>query len=117
MHNSKAPLIQVNFDPSQVLKQAEANLHQTFRQAIDAEIRHFCNENKHHTPSGLKVMTGAGLLLIREWLEKKFDDPELQNRMDTYFNANFDRIMEAAMQTALEHKAKAFVFSKAATKA
>lgn len=52
--------------------------------------------------------------MIRDFLEKKFDDPKTQNKMEEFFERNFDRIMEEAMQKALQHKANGFVFGKAA---
>ena len=98
--DSKDCSFTVNLAPQQILAEAEDNLKKTFRRNVDKQIDSF-----FHT-------SGAGSLLIHEWLEKKFDDPKTLEQMEKYFTANFDRIMEGAMQKAMEHQAKKFAFTK-----
>lgn len=103
----------VSFDPQQTIKNAEEQLVNEFKRTTVSQINAFFSELENYREGVLKKNTGAGLLMIRDFLEKKFDDPKTQEHMTKYFDANFDRIMEEAMQKALEHKAKAFVFNKA----
>jgi hypothetical protein len=114
---SKAFSFQINFAPQQILQEAENQLMKSMRYRTESEITAFFGETSSYSPGGtLQKTPGAGLLLIRDFLEKKFDDPKTQQRMEEFFEKNFDRIMEEAMQKALQHKANAFAFGKAKDK-
>lgn len=106
----------VSFDPQPLLKDVEQRLIKDFRYTLDREITAFFSERIQHTSNGPVRIAEPGLLLIREALEKKFDDPKTQEKMAEYFEKNFERIMEECMQKALQHKANAFVFAKAKEK-
>lgn len=100
------------FDTQALIKDAEEQILKAFKNATDREIKGFFSENEYYREGKLITISGAGLLLIREFLQKKFDDPNTQDRMEKFFEANFDRLMEEAMQKAIQHKANAFVFAK-----
>lgn len=102
------------FNPAPIIKDAEEQMLKTFKHRTNAEIDAFFSENQTYHGRELVKNPGAGLLLIRDFLEKKFDDPKTQARMETYFENNFERLMDEAMQKALQHKANGFVFGKAA---
>lgn len=104
----------IRFSPEETLKEAESQMQKAFRQTCNHEINTFFSENERYIGRELQKNPGAGLLLIRDFLEKKFDNPKTLERMEAYFDNNFDRIMEEAMQKALQHKANGFVFGKAA---
>lgn len=105
----------ITFDPSHELKDAEESLKKKFVSTIRNQVDNFFEERQIHVGNGkLEKITGPGGLLINDWLEKKFDDPATIAKMETYFTENFDRILEGALQKALEHKAKKFAFNKVA---
>lgn len=106
----------LSFDPQPILKEAEERIKKEFKQATAAQIEAFFSEKQRWGDKGVEKVSGAGLLLIRDFLEKKFDDPKTLEKMQKYFDDNFDRIMEECMQKALQHKANAFVFQKAKDK-
>ena len=112
--NSKDTSFTIRFDPEQILQDAEAQMQKTFRYACVNQIDAFFGEITRYECNVLKKIPGAGFLMIRDFLEKKFDDPKTQAKMEEFFERNFDRIMEEAMQKALQHKANGFVFGKAA---
>ena len=112
--NSKDTSFTIRFAPEQILQDAEAQMQKAFRSSCSNQIDAFFGEITRYECNTLKKIPGAGLLMIRDFLKKKFDDPKTQERMEAYFNNNFERIMEEAMQKALQHKANGFVFGKAA---
>ena len=112
--NSKDTNFTIRFSPDQILQDAEAQMQKAFRSSCSNQIDAFFGEITRYEGSTPRKIPGAGLLMIRDFLEKKFDDPKTQNKMEEFFERNFDRIMEEAMQKALQHKANGFVFGKAA---
>lgn len=114
--NSHNPFAKVNLsiDTAPILKEVEAQMVASFKMVATREVRSFFDEQMSWGggPDKFVRSTGAGLLLIREFLEKKFDDPATLQHMHNYFDNNFERIMEEAMQKAIQHKANAFVFQK-----
>lgn len=91
----------INFAPEQILETFENELKKNFCTKLEKEANAFLEEG------------GAGLLLIREFLEKKFDDPKTVEAMDKFWEHNFERILEAAMEKALTHKLNDAAFHKA----
>lgn len=102
----------INFAPEQFLAEAENLLKKQFHQTIAHSVTNFFIDKKVHTSKGLERFTGPGALLVNDWLEKKFDDPKTQERMEKFFEDNFDNILREAMRAALKHQAKKFAFSK-----
>lgn len=116
MASGKPMNFSLEFDPSDILESAKSQMSNAFKNSTSREIESFFN-SKTTYPNGLNgkavKVEGPGLLLINEFLEKKFDDPATQAWMESYFNKNFERIMEESMRKALEHRAKGFAFNKA----
>lgn len=104
----------INFDPHQYVKEVEEKLHKTFLGAIESQVEWFFVDKKVHQGNGkLEHVTGPGALLIDEWMGQKFADPKTIEKMNKYFEDNFERILEESIQKALEQKAKKFAFAKA----
>lgn len=114
MSNNKGNFsFSINFAPEQIMAHFENELKKNFETACRYEIRKFCEDNRELHNGKITNVPGAGLLLIRDFLEKKFDDPKTQEWMEKFYNDNFDRIMGQAMEKALLHRANAFAFHKA----
>lgn len=117
-NDSQPVAFKIHFTPDQLLAEAEARIKDTFRATALAQISaHFGEHTEHdrNQPLGSqkpRKIAGAGLLQIREFLEKKFDDPATHAWMERFFETNFESIMSAAMQKACEHKANGVVFGK-----
>lgn len=109
--------IAFQIDDQAIVREMQEQLRKRFEAAAIIEVREYFSESYERSNDGtFKKVAGVGLLQIRELLEKKFDDPKTQQRMEEYFEANFERIMNAAMEKALQHKANAFVFGKTKNK-
>ena len=106
----------INFAPKQILQDAEKSLHDSFKSTMRRQIEMFLSSGKEY-PNGYNkppvIIKGAGLLMIEDFLEKKFDDPKTFEQMEKFYNDNFESIMGEAMAKALQHRANAFAFHKA----
>lgn len=111
-HNDTTRQFNISFDPSSIIKDAEKRMMNEFQQATEKQIRAFCSSDTVWKGNERVEIPGAGLLLIREFLEKKFDDPKTQERLGKFFEENFDRIMGEVMEKAIQHKVNAFVFAR-----
>lgn len=110
--NAQKQSLNINFDPTQVLKEAEAKLAKEFENTIKNEISAFCDERSRYVGNEIVKTPGAGLLLIRDFLEKKFDDPKTQEMMQKFFEANFERIMTETLEKAIQHRVNAHTFAE-----
>jgi superfamily II DNA or RNA helicase len=108
--------LNIGFDAADLQKQFEEELLQEFKRTAAQQIGRFFRTDRQYVPSAggkaLVTTKGAGVLLIEEFLQKKWDDPNTQERMQRYFDNNFDRIMEESMQKAIQHKTNAMAFAK-----
>lgn len=112
MSNRSPQNFQIAFTPEKILDDVERELAMAFRRNAMAQIEFFVGERRVHTGNGVEVIPGAGRLLIQDWLEKKFDDPATIEMMEKFFNENFERLMTAAIEKAVQHKANGMVFGK-----
>lgn len=109
-NNAQKQSFTINFDPAQTMKEAEARLAKEFENTIKNEISAFCDETSRYNGNKIVKTPGAGLLLIRDFLEKKFDDPKTQEMMQKFFDDNFERIMAETLEKAIQHKVNAHMF-------
>lgn len=110
-NNAQKQSFTINFDPTQVMKEAETRLAKEFENTIKNEISAFCDETSQWNGNKLNKTPGAGLLLIRDFLEKKFDDPKTQEMMQKFFDDNYDRIMNDTLEKAIQHRVNAHTFA------
>lgn len=110
----------ININTETERKELEKYALATFKQTARNSIQeHFQNSVRYSPdiPGKTIKLEGPGTLEINETLAKFFDDPKTLQRMDKFFNENFDRIMEETMTKALQHHCNRLIFSRTRNKA
>lgn len=82
------------------------------RSASELVSSHF-SKRKVTTANGTTTVTGPGYLELEEMLDKLFGSEKMRERMQKYFDDNFDRIFAATMDEAISHGIRKEIFSDA----
>lgn len=105
----------LSLDPTDVLAETEKSLRTAFKNKCISEINAFFKDQRiiPYSTGPVTDPAGAGTLLIQQFIEKKFDDPDTIKWMEDYYNNNFERIFAGAMEKAMDHVARKTAFNKA----
>ena len=82
------------------------------RAASDMVTKHFSKYNMH-TQGGVIKMTGPGYLEIEAMLDKLFGSEKMKEKMQKFFDENYDRIFAETMEEAMKHGIRKEIFDDA----
>ena len=82
------------------------------RTASDMVTKHFSKYNMH-TQGGVIKMTGPGYLEIEAMLDKLFGSEKMKEKMQKFFDENYDRIFAETMEEAMKHGIRKEIFDVA----
>jgi hypothetical protein len=104
----------VNIDQEQHRKHLESEMNARVKHVIGQEINGFFSRTKtyDHVKNTFTETVGPGVKEITDMTENAFLDDKFQKAMTDYFEANWKRIFEEAMEKALQHKANGVAFNK-----
>ena len=84
------------------------------RTASDMVTKHFSKYNIR-TQGGVKKVTGPGYLEIEDMLDKLFGSEKMKEKMQKFFDENYDRIFAETMEEAMKHGIRKEIFVDART--
>jgi hypothetical protein len=108
--------IVADFDEKPFKAELRERMERAYKNTGINAIDNFFSARPIGTISGTGVremVKGEGLKEIEDFLITKFCDVAFQERIDAYFEANWQRIFEEGMQKAIEHHVKKIAFNKA----
>lgn len=105
-----------NADLSDIEKDIERFIQANAKRVIQQQISEFFSQNERHVKrngvSQLDKVTGAGYGAIQKKIVSFSNDDELQAQMHTYFEENWKRFLDEAMQKAASRAAHKLVFNR-----
>lgn len=110
--------IKISFDETDTNKEFVSRLQAAYKYSGLQLIEKFFENrtvSRYDAATGIKVtetIQGDGVKEIEHFITKKFCDPLFQERIDTYFEENWERIFEECMVKALTHKANGVAFNR-----
>ena len=84
------------------------------RTSADMVNKHFSKYNMY-TQGGVKKMIGPGYLEIEDMLDKLFGSEKMKEKMQKFFDENYDRIFAETMEEAMKHGIRKEIFVDART--
>lgn len=120
MNKKQIASLPLEIDTSRFQKMVDDSLEKTMRETINNRISFlFINPAEQSRYDYLKRAypsdpdLAVGYNFVKELLDKKILDDKFQKYIDEYTDRNFTRILDAALEKALEHKAHGMAFRMA----
>ena len=117
MNKKQIASLPLEIDTSRYQKMVDDSLEKAMKETISNRISFlFINPAEQSRYDYLKRAystdpdLAAGFNFIKELLDKKLLDDKFQKYIEDYAERNFTRILDAALEKALEHKANAMAF-------
>lgn len=120
MNKKQIASLPLEIDTSRYQKLVDDTLEKTMRETINNRMSFlFINPAEQSRYEYLKRTyssdpdLAAGYNFVKELLDKKLLDDKFQKYIEDYTDRNFTRILDAALEKALEHKAHSMAFKMA----
>lgn len=117
MNKKQIASLPLEIDTSRYQKLVDDSLEKTMRETISSRMSFlFINPAEQSRYDYLKRAypsdpdLAAGFNFVKELLDKKLLDDKFQKYIEDYAERNFTRILDSALEKALEHKANSMAF-------